>query len=131
MWGSTTPRASATDTAASTALPPARRVMRPAWAASGWLAATAPRRPMISGRYDWTAAKADLLTGQPLVTGGRRLATLRDRLIMLLRRSSDAPFCASGAHGPKRPLRSGSRKARRAPPVAALTRHSAFSNGLL
>ena len=50
MPGSTTPSVSAIATAASTALPPARSVSSPAWVANGWLAPTAPLRPMISGR---------------------------------------------------------------------------------
>ena len=40
--GSTTVRAMAVASAASTALPPARSTSSPAWAASGWLVATAP-----------------------------------------------------------------------------------------
>ena len=40
--GSTTVRAMAVASAASIALPPARSTSRPAWAASGWLVATAP-----------------------------------------------------------------------------------------
>src|SRR4051812_11514036 len=43
LLGSTTPRAKAAATAASTALPPRRSIEAPASAASGWAAATAPR----------------------------------------------------------------------------------------
>ena len=61
---------------------------------------------------------------------------LRDCLRMRLWWSSDASFCASGAHGPRRPLRSGSRKPCRPAPAAPPTwneptHHSAFSNSLL
>jgi hypothetical protein len=49
------------------------------------------------------------------------LPLLRDCLIMLLRRSSDVSIWASGAHGPKRPLRSGSRKPRWPAPAAPPT----------
>ena len=52
MNGSTTESVAATATAASTALPPAWSARSPAWVASGWFEATAPRRPMISGRCD-------------------------------------------------------------------------------
>ena len=48
--GSTTPSASEIAAAASTALPPERSVSSPACVASGWLAPTAPLRPMISVR---------------------------------------------------------------------------------
>ena len=40
--GSTTPSASETATAASTAFPPSARISRPASAASGWAATTMP-----------------------------------------------------------------------------------------
>ena len=40
--GSTTVRAMAVASAASTALPPCWSIERPAWAASGWLVATTP-----------------------------------------------------------------------------------------
>ncbi len=50
--GSTTDSVAATATAASTAFPPACSASSPAWVASGWFDATAPRRPMITGRYD-------------------------------------------------------------------------------
>ena len=51
MPGSTTPSVSEIATAASIALPPARSVSSPACVASGWLAPTAPLRPMIRVRW--------------------------------------------------------------------------------
>ena len=51
MPGSTTPSVSEIATAASTALPPVRSVSSPAWVASGWLAPTAPLRPMMRTRW--------------------------------------------------------------------------------
>ena len=50
MNGSTTFSVDATATAASTALPPARRMRIPAIDASGCADATAPRVPMTTGR---------------------------------------------------------------------------------
>jgi hypothetical protein len=50
-------------------------------------------------------------------------AALKDRLETLLVRPSDGGFCASGAHGPKRPLRAGSRNHRHP------THTSAFPSG--
>src|SRR5262245_61206745 len=52
MYGSTTDSVAATATAASIALPPAWRASSPACVARGWFEATAPRRPMISGRWE-------------------------------------------------------------------------------
>ena len=54
-----------------------------------------------------------LLRRERALLCGRPRAVVRDLLQMLLRRSSGGAFCASGAHGPSRPLRSGSRKPRR------------------
>ena len=73
---------------------------------------------------------ADLRTRDGAADGAALLPVLRDLFQMLLRRSSDAAFCASGAHGPSRPLRSGSRKPRRSAPSAPPTHRSAFSKGL-
>jgi hypothetical protein len=54
MAGSTTPSASEMATEASIALPPARKTSRPTDVACGWLVATAPLSPIISGRFDFT-----------------------------------------------------------------------------
>ena len=48
--GSTTVSAREAASAASTALPPRRRMARPAWAASGWLVAIIPRAPKTGWR---------------------------------------------------------------------------------
>jgi hypothetical protein len=50
MKGSTTLRAAATATAASTALPPASSISIPAIDARGWAEVTIPRRPITAGR---------------------------------------------------------------------------------
>src|SRR5687767_15348293 len=65
MNGSTTPSVAPMATAASTASPPAWRLRRPAWVASGWFDATAPRRPMMTGRYDRGPSKATILASLP------------------------------------------------------------------
>ena len=70
MNGSTTPSVAPMATAASTASPPAWRVSRPAWVASGWFDATAPRRPMMTGRYDRGPSKATILVPSQSVAGG-------------------------------------------------------------
>ncbi len=51
MNGSTTLSVEPTATAASTALPPSRRMRMPAMDASGCADVTAPRAPMTAGRY--------------------------------------------------------------------------------
>ena len=75
MNGSTTESVAATATAASTALPPAWSARRPAWVARGWFEATAPRRPMISGRCDrgpsYAIRSRQTATVQPRVSGTR------------------------------------------------------------
>ena len=53
MCGSTRPSTALTATAASMALPPALRMSRPTWAASGWLAATIPCGAITSDRLPW------------------------------------------------------------------------------
>jgi hypothetical protein len=57
--GSTTLRAAATATAASNALPPARRISIPACEASSWALLTIPRVPVTGARSTWPAEERD------------------------------------------------------------------------
>jgi hypothetical protein len=80
------------------------------------------------GANSWNGISA-LLLQLAWLQGWRpwpRWATrLRDCLETLLWRPSDGVFCASGAHGPKCPLRAGSRNHHH------MTRQSEFRNSLL
>src|SRR5258706_8622420 len=56
-------------TAASIALPPLRKISRPAWAASGWLVLTMPFRPTTSDRL-WASQPSALSPRTALQAGG-------------------------------------------------------------
>src|SRR5690349_4985384 len=70
--GSVTPRAAAAATAASAALPPARRICRPAREASKSTVDTAPPRPMARGVF--TAVEAPGRAGRAAGAGDVALA---------------------------------------------------------
>jgi hypothetical protein len=59
--GSTTLSTAAVATAASTAVPPAIKIRKPAWAAKGWLAATIPLLAMTTDRREGKYCEADFI----------------------------------------------------------------------
>ena len=80
MYGSTTFNAAAVAAAASNALPPARRIAAPAWAACGCAAATMPRSDETLGRLPSMLPPPDQPASTPATAPLMQVASVPDRI---------------------------------------------------